>query len=76
MTAPRGTFRFALTLVVLACVLAFPFLTSGYRLYQGAQMLILAIALIGLNDGDRRCINRSREGPSSEIRQMPPPTTA
>jgi hypothetical protein len=54
MTAPRETFRFALTLVVLACVLAFPFLTSGYRLYQGAQVLILAIALIGLNDGNRR----------------------
>jgi hypothetical protein len=61
---------------VLACAAAFPFLASGYRLYQGAQVLILAIALIGLNDGDCRCINRSREGPLSDIRRMPPPTTA
>ena len=29
--------------------LAFPFLASGYHLYQGAQVLILAIALLGLN---------------------------
>ncbi|HXZ14625.1 MAG TPA: branched-chain amino acid ABC transporter permease, partial [Roseiarcus sp.] len=29
--------------------LAFPFVASGYRLYQGAEVLILAIALLGLN---------------------------
>jgi branched-chain amino acid transport system permease protein len=29
--------------------LAFPFLASGYHIYQGAQVLILAIALLGLN---------------------------
>ncbi len=29
--------------------LAFPFVASGYHIYQGAQVLILAIALIGLN---------------------------
>src|SRR5208283_615068 len=28
---------------------AFPFVASGYHLYQGAQVLILAIALLGLN---------------------------
>ena len=34
---------------VAALALAFPFVASGYHLYQGAQVLILAIALIGLN---------------------------
>ena len=29
--------------------LAFPFVASGYHIYQGAQVLILAIALLGLN---------------------------
>ena len=29
--------------------LAFPFAASGYHIYQGAQVLILAIALLGLN---------------------------
>ena len=29
--------------------LAFPFVASGYHIYQGAQVLIFAIALIGLN---------------------------
>ncbi len=37
------------TLAVFAGALAFPFLASGYRLYQGAQVLIDVIALIGLN---------------------------
>lgn len=37
------------TLAVFAFALAFPFFASGYRLYQGAQVLIYAIALIGLN---------------------------
>ena len=29
--------------------LAFPFVASGYHIYQGAQVLILAVALLGLN---------------------------
>jgi branched-chain amino acid transport system permease protein len=41
--------RTVLTLAVLVLALAFPFLASGYHLYQGAQVLILAIALLGLN---------------------------
>ncbi len=41
--------RLIVTLAVFACALAFPFLASGYHLYQGAQVLILAIALLGLN---------------------------
>jgi branched-chain amino acid transport system permease protein len=41
--------RTVLTLAILALALAFPFLASGYHLYQGAQVLILAIALLGLN---------------------------
>src|SRR5208283_4935281 len=32
-----------------AVALAFPFLASGYHMYQGAQVLIYAIALLGLN---------------------------
>ena len=44
-TAPRTL----LTLALFAAALAFPFLASGYHIYQGAQVLILAIALIGLN---------------------------
>ena len=38
-----------MTLAVFVAALAFPFLASGYHLYQGAQVLILAIALLGLN---------------------------
>ncbi len=38
-----------LRLAVLAAALAFPFAASGYHLYQGAQVLIFAIALLGLN---------------------------
>jgi len=49
MSGSSGSQRFAATLAVLACALAFPFLASGYHLYQGAQVLILAIALLGLN---------------------------
>ncbi|HKN30400.1 MAG TPA: branched-chain amino acid ABC transporter permease [Roseiarcus sp.] len=37
------------TVAVFVCALAFPFVASGYHLYQGAQVLILAIALLGLN---------------------------
>ena len=39
----------SLTLAVFAAALAFPFVASGYRLYQGSQVMILAIALLGLN---------------------------
>ncbi len=38
-----------MTLAAFAVALAFPFVASGYRLYQGAEVLILAIALLGLN---------------------------
>ena len=41
--------RTVLTIAAFAAALAFPFVASGYHLYQGAQVLILAIALIGLN---------------------------
>jgi len=41
--------RLLVTLAVFAAALAFPFAASGYHLYQGAQVLILAIALLGLN---------------------------
>ena len=37
------------TLAVGLIALAFPFFASGYHIYQGAQVLILAIALLGLN---------------------------
>ena len=49
MSDSSGAERRGVTLAVLACALAFPFLASGYHLYQGAQVLILAIALLGLN---------------------------
>jgi branched-chain amino acid transport system permease protein len=38
-----------ITLAVAIVALAFPFVASGYHIYQGAQVLIFAIALIGLN---------------------------
>jgi branched-chain amino acid transport system permease protein len=41
--------RGLVTLAVLLIALAFPFFASGYHIYQGAQVLILAIALLGLN---------------------------
>ncbi len=44
-----GALETILTLAVLAAALAFPLVASGYRLYQGSQVLILAIALLGLN---------------------------
>jgi branched-chain amino acid transport system permease protein len=47
--SPSPAPRTLLTLAVFAAALAFPFLASGYHLYQGAQVLILAIALLGLN---------------------------
>ena len=40
----------ALAIIVVGVVaLAFPFVASGYHIYQGAQVLIFAIALLGLN---------------------------
>ncbi len=48
MSKPRDT-RTIATLAVFVAALAFPFLASGYHVYQGAQVLILAIALLGLN---------------------------
>jgi branched-chain amino acid transport system permease protein len=36
-------------IAVGALALAFPFVASGYHLYQGAQVLIFAVALMGLN---------------------------
>jgi branched-chain amino acid transport system permease protein len=47
--SPSPAPRTLLTLAVFAVALVFPFLASGYHLYQGAQVLILAIALLGLN---------------------------
>ena len=44
-----GSARSIATVAVFACALAFPFVASGYHLYQGAQVLILVIALMGLN---------------------------
>jgi branched-chain amino acid transport system permease protein len=38
-----------LILAIGILALAFPFVASGYHIYQGAQVLILAIALLGLN---------------------------
>ena len=49
MADADGALRRYVTLAVGVCALAFPFLASGYHLYQGAQVLILAIALLGLN---------------------------
>ena len=45
----RAPTRTIVTVAVFALALAFPFLASGYHIYQGAQVLILAIALLGLN---------------------------
>jgi branched-chain amino acid transport system permease protein len=49
MVEPNGALRWLITLAVFVFALAFPFLASGYHIYQGAQVLILAIALLGLN---------------------------
>jgi branched-chain amino acid transport system permease protein len=49
MAPSEKTLRTIVTLAVLAFALAFPFFASGYRLYQGSQVLIYAIALLGLN---------------------------
>src|SRR5271155_5681164 len=49
MPEADGALRGLLTLAVGVCALAFPFFASGYHIYQGSQVLILAIALLGLN---------------------------
>src|SRR5580698_10625520 len=36
-------------IVVGVVALGFPFVASGYHIYQGAQVLIFAVALLGLN---------------------------
>ncbi len=49
MTSSEKTALRIATVLVLAFAISFPFFASGYRLYQGSQVLIYAIALIGLN---------------------------
>ncbi len=49
MAEPNGAVRSLPTLAAGACALAFPFFATGYHIYQGAQVLIYAIALLGLN---------------------------
>ena len=49
MTRRSGTSQIVVALAVGIFALVFPFFASGYHLYQGAQVLILAIALLGLN---------------------------
>src|ERR1700678_4041831 len=49
MAESDGALRILVALVVALIALAFPFFASGYHIYQGSQVLILAIALLGLN---------------------------
>src|ERR1700691_6260307 len=49
MTESDGALRVLVALAVGLIALAFPFFASGYHTYQGSQVLILAIALLGLN---------------------------
>jgi branched-chain amino acid transport system permease protein len=49
MAESDGALRLLVTLAVGLIALAFPFFASGYHIYQGSQVLILAIALLGLN---------------------------
>src|SRR5271154_742390 len=49
MAESDGALRVLVALAVGLIALAFPFLASGYHIYQGSQVLILAIALLGLN---------------------------
>jgi branched-chain amino acid transport system permease protein len=49
MAEADGAVRALLTLAVAVIGLAFPFVASGYHIYQGAEVLIFAIALLGLN---------------------------
>jgi branched-chain amino acid transport system permease protein len=45
----EGALDALVAIAVGAAALAFPFVASGYHLYQGAQVLIFAVALMGLN---------------------------
>jgi branched-chain amino acid transport system permease protein len=45
----NGALNALIAIVVALIALAFPFVASGYHIYQGEQVLIFAIALIGLN---------------------------
>ena len=49
MAERDGALRILVALVVALIAFAFPFFASGYHIYQGSQVLILAIALLGLN---------------------------
>ncbi|HXE24036.1 MAG TPA: branched-chain amino acid ABC transporter permease [Roseiarcus sp.] len=49
MARRNGRIASIVTAAVVIVALAIPFFASGYRLYQGSQVLILAIALLGLN---------------------------
>src|SRR5579863_5504499 len=49
MAESDGALRVVVALAVGLIALAFPFFGSGYHIYQGSQVLILAVALMGLN---------------------------
>ena len=49
MAGRNGTSPIIIALAVAGFAVAFPFFASGYHLYQGAQVLILAVVLLGLN---------------------------
>ena len=49
MADADGALGALVAIAVGVFALAFPFVASGYHIYQGAQVLILAIALLGLN---------------------------
>ncbi len=49
MADTDGTLDALVVIAVGILALAFPFVASGYHIYQGAQVLIFAVALIGLN---------------------------
>ena len=49
MTDADGALGAFIAIAVGVVALAFPFVASGYHIYQGAQTLILAVALLGLN---------------------------
>ncbi len=49
MADADGALGALVTITVGVVALSFPFVASGYHIYQGAQVLIFAIALLGLN---------------------------
>src|SRR5579863_159348 len=49
MAESDGALRVVVALAVGLIALAFPFFASGYHIYKGSQVLILAISLLGLN---------------------------